>query len=97
MPELQAYYTAHAADGFVILAIESGETPDEVASFVRDQGLTFPVWLDPKGRALEAFQNWNLPSSYVIDRGGTVRLSWTGGVNQPTLEKYLTPLLKENQ
>ena len=97
MPELQAYYTAHAADGFVVIAIESGEPADQVASFVKDYGMTFPVWLDPHGAALEFFQNWNLPSSYVIDRQGIIRYSWTGGINQPTLEQYVTPLLEENK
>jgi peroxiredoxin len=97
MPELQAYYAAHAADGFVIVSIESGEPADEVASFVQEYGMTFPVWLDPKIVALDAFQNWNLPSSYVIDGDGMVRMSWTGGINQPTLEYYVTPLLEENK
>jgi peroxiredoxin len=93
MPELQAYYQAHAADGFVILAIESGEPADIVDKFVKQYKLTFPVWLDPKGAALDAFQNWNLPSSYIIDRSGNVRLVWMGGVNQAVLEKYVTPLI----
>ncbi len=97
MPELQAYYTAHAAEGFVVIAIESGEPFDEVASFVHEYGMIFPVWLDPHSATLETFHNWNLPSSYVIDRYGIVRLSWTGGINQPTLEQYVTPLLKENK
>ena len=95
MPELQAYYTAHAAEGFVVVAIESGEPADQVASFVQEYGMSFPVWLDPHGTALEIFQNWNLPSSYVIDRDGKVRLSWTGAINQPTLEQYITPLFEE--
>jgi peroxiredoxin len=97
MPELQAYYTGHAAEGFVVIAIESGEPAEEVASFVQEYGMSFPVWLDPHGTALEIFKNWNLPSSYVIDRDGMVRLSWTGAINQPTLEQYLTPLLEENK
>jgi peroxiredoxin len=95
MPELEAYYQAHAGDGFVIVAIESGEPADVVEKFVQQHGLTFPVWLDPQGAALEAFQNWNLPSSYVIDRSGIVRLSWTGGVDRAALEKYVTPLLEK--
>jgi peroxiredoxin len=96
MPELQAYYAAHAAEGFVIVSIESGEPADQVASFVKEYGMTFPVWLDPQILALEAFQNWNLPSSYIIDRDRIVRLSWTGGINQATLEQFVTPLLEEN-
>jgi peroxiredoxin len=97
MPELQAYYTTHDAEGFVVLAIESGESSDQVASFAKEYGMSFPVWLDPQGKALENFQNWNLPSSYVIDRDGIVRLSWTGAINQPTMEQYVTPLLEENK
>ncbi|HEX7541357.1 MAG TPA: TlpA disulfide reductase family protein, partial [Anaerolineales bacterium] len=97
MPELQAYFTAHASEGFVVVAIESGEPADQVASFVKEYGMSFPVWLDPQGKALENFQNWNLPSSYVIDRDEIVRLSWTGAINQPTLEQYVTPLLEENK
>ena len=97
MPGLQAYFTTHAAEGFVVVAIESGEPVDQVATFVKEFGLTFPVWLDPQGMALDTFKNWDLPSSYVIDRQGIVRLSWTGGINQPTLEQYVTPLLEEKK
>ncbi len=97
MPELQAYFDAHAAEGFVVVAIESGEPADQVASFVQEFRMTFPVWLDPQSKALETFNNWDLPSSYVVDRDGIVRLSWTGGINRSTLEQYVTPLLEENK
>lgn len=95
MPALQSYYSLHADQGLVVVAIESGEGPEDVAAFVDQYGLTFPVWLDPQGAALEAFQNWNLPSTYIIDRSGTVVYSWTGEVNLETLETYVTPLLGE--
>ena len=94
MPELKSYYEAHRDEGFVIVAIESGEPADEVTAFASSYGLTFPVWLDPTGEALEAFANFNLPSSYVIDRDGVIRMYWTGPVDVGTLEKYVTPLLE---
>jgi peroxiredoxin len=97
MPELQAYYTAHTTEGFVVVAIESGEPADQVTFFGQEYRMSFPIWLDPQSTALEIFQNWNLPNSYVIDRDGIVRLSWTGGINQLTLEQYVTPLLEENK
>jgi peroxiredoxin len=68
-----------------------------VASFVKEYGLTFPIWLDPLSKSQGVFKNWDLPSSYVIDRDGIVRLSWTGAMNQPTLEQYVTPLLEEDK
>jgi len=95
MPELQAYYHAHIKQGFVIIAIASGEPAATVADFVRQFGMTFPVWLDPEGNALDAFENMDLPSSYLVDQEGTIRLRWTGPVNRGTLEKYVTTLLEK--
>jgi len=97
IPELEAYQAAHQAEGFLVVAIESGETADQVNAFVHENGVTLTVWLDPTGSALDAFQNWDLPSSYVIDRDGRLRMAWTGAINQATLEKYVTPLLEENK
>jgi peroxiredoxin len=94
MPELLAYYQAHAAQGFVLIAISAGEPASVVQAFVDEFGLTFPVWLDPEMAALATFQNPNLPNSYVIDRDGVVRLAWTGPINRATLEEYVTPLVE---
>ena len=95
MPTLLAYYEEHKDEGFSLIAIEAGEPAEEVAEFVADYGLTFPVWLDPQNKALIAFQNQGLPNSYVIDRDGTVRLAWTGAISKSMLEKYVTPLLED--
>jgi peroxiredoxin len=95
LPELQAYYQAHAKQGFVIVGIESGEPAATVSGFVHRLGLTFPIWLDPDGTALDAFENMSLPSSYLMDQKGVLRMSWTGQINQDTLEKYVTPLLEK--
>jgi cytochrome c biogenesis protein CcmG/thiol:disulfide interchange protein DsbE len=93
MPALETYFEEHSRDGLVIVAIESGESLEQVTSFARQYGLTFTILLDPHATALEAFRNWNLPSTYIIDRDGTVVMSWTGEVDRTTLETYVTPLL----
>lgn len=95
MPELQAYYSKHASQSFVIVAIESGEPASTVTDFANQYELSFPIWIDPHGAALDAFKNWNLPSSYLIDSTGMVRLAWVGPVNQATLERYVTPFLEK--
>ncbi len=93
MPTLVAYYNQHAADGLMIVAIEAGDARDQVQKFADQYQMPFAVWVDPQTKALDAFKNQNLPSSYVIDRTGTVRLMWTGEINRETLEKFVTPLL----
>jgi peroxiredoxin len=95
MPTLEAYYQEHKNAGFVIVAIEDGEPVSEVAAFAKSYSLSFPVWPDPKYVATTAFKTNGLPTSFVIDRSGTVRLTWTGAITRSALEKYVTPLLSE--
>jgi peroxiredoxin len=94
MPTLQAYYDDHDQDGFQIVAIEAGEPASEVAQFVNDYQLTFPVLLDPAQKSLVAFANFSLPNSYIVDRQGIVRLAWNGGIDRTNLEKFVTPILE---
>jgi peroxiredoxin len=95
MPELQTFYENYKADGFVLIAIDQEETKEVVQPFVEEFGLTFPVWLDENYQAEREFNTMSLPSSFVIDRTGRVRLMWVGGVSEKFLEKYVTQLIKE--
>jgi thiol-disulfide isomerase/thioredoxin len=96
MPILKAYYEDHVADGFVTIAVNDGDPDDAVAAFAQEYDLTFSVWLDPTYEATErAFKTLNLPSSFVIDREGYVRLRWVGEIDRASLEKYVTPLILE--
>jgi len=96
MPALQSFYNKHREQGFVVIAINDGDPTPDVMQFVKDYGLTFPVWLDPTYIATEqAFKTLTLPSSYVINRTGTIQLQWMGGISLRALEQYVAPLLTE--
>ena len=96
MPTLQAYHDKYKDEGFAVIAINDGDPTPDVLQFVKDFELAFPVWLDPTYIATEdAFKTLNLPSSFVIDREGTVRLSWVGEIKSKMLEKHVTPIIKE--
>lgn len=95
MPTLQAFYDKYNSDGFVLIAIDQGETSQQVIPFVNEYNLTFPIWLDIGSEAGRVFKTMNLPSSYVIDRTGRVRLMWIGGISKKNLEKYVPDVIKE--
>ncbi|HEU4743997.1 MAG TPA: TlpA disulfide reductase family protein [Anaerolineales bacterium] len=96
MPALQSFFTKHRDDGFVVIAINDGDPTQDVLQFVKDYRLTFPVWLDPTYIATEqAFKTMNLPSSFVIDRTGTIRLQWVGGISRKMLDQHVSPLIME--
>ena len=98
MPTLQAFYDKYRDEGFTIIAINDGDPTEDVLQFEEDYQLSFPIWLDPKYYATEqAFKTMNLPSSFVIDRAGTVRLMWVGAISRRMLDEYVTPIIKEQQ
>jgi peroxiredoxin len=96
MPALQSFYNRHRDDGFVVIGINDGDIQAEVLQFLREYRLTFPIWLDPTYIATEqAFKTLGLPSSFVIDREGTIRLQWMGGISRKMLDQHVTPLIME--
>jgi len=97
MPTLQAFYEKYKDDGFVLVAINQEEQRQAVLPFVDEFGLTFPVWLDEEFQAGRSFKTVSLPSSYVVDRSGQVRLMWIGGISKRNLEKFVTNLIQEQQ
>lgn len=96
MPTLKSFYEKHADQGFIVVALDQGDGADDVKAFATSYELSFPVLLDPNFEAESAFRTMGyLPSSYVIDRDGTVRLAWTGAITANMLEKYVTPIITE--
>jgi len=95
LPTLNAFHADHADDGFVIIGINDGEELQVVKDYVARSGLIFPIWTDPTYLSESAFNTMNLPSSFVIDRGGQVRLQWVGAISREMLEKYVVPIIKE--
>lgn len=95
MPTLQAFYEAHRQQNFELVAIEAGGAVEDVARFVDQYQLKFTVWPDPEEKVYQAFRNVSLPSSWLIDPAGQIRLTWTGAISREMLENYVTPLLEE--
>ena len=93
LPALEAIYRRYREQGFVVLGVNIGETRDLVGSFVTRSGLTFPILLDPDEASLRAFGTISLPSSFLIDRQGTLRARWLGATCERELEEAILPVL----
>ena len=95
MPDFAAIYQQRQADGFVVLAVNAFEPPEEVAAFVDEFALTFPVILDESGTinteiygaAVEGY-----PTSLLIDRDGVIVQRFPGIVETPELLRALDTL-----
>ena len=93
MPALESYYTAHEADGLVLLAVNAGESRATVNAFIAQTGFTFPVLLDPGQRVLSGLGIQAFPTSILIGRDGRVMYMQAGALTPEMLESRLTPLL----
>jgi len=92
MPSLQDRYDRYQAQGFVVLAVNDEEPAADVESYVQELGLSFPVLLDPTGEVQQLYAIRGYPSSYLIDRDGTIHLVQIGLLAENTLDRSLAEL-----
>jgi peroxiredoxin len=82
MPDLNALHQQYGAEhDFLVLGVNDDESADVVGAFARQQGIAFPLLLDPHGLVMEKlFDVRYLPTSYIIDREGNIRDTWRGQI-----------------
>lgn len=94
LPSLARLQKLFRTSDFTVIAVNVGEEPDAVFSFV---GTTnFPVLLDRDSSAMMRWSIKGLPTTYVVDRSGKLVLRATGGrdFDDPTIVSQIKELLK---
>jgi peroxiredoxin len=94
MKTIETVYKDYKDRGLVVLGVNMTyqDDPQKVTPFVREEGLTFPILLDETGTMANAYQLKSLPSSYFIDRDGTIHEVVIGG---PMAEALLRTRIEE--
>ena len=94
MPALARLRAKLAARGFEVLAVNQGEMPARVSAFVDRAGLDLAVVLDRDKAVSKAWQVRALPTTFVVDASGRIRLYAVGELDTgPALEAAIVPLL----
>ncbi len=84
----------HRGADLVIIAVEvGGQTPKSALKRLGAE-LSFPMTLRLRGRGYGRIKG-AVPTNYVIDKQGVVRFAEAGAFNAASLEKIVTPLLRE--
>lgn len=98
MPALERAYQAEKARGLEILAVNT-TYQDQLAAaqtFVVEHGLSFPILLDRTGELANRYQMRALPTTFFVDREGTIRKVIIGGpMDETTLRSTVDDLLAE--
>ena len=65
---------------FKILAVDMGESHEEVTRFVNEVNPEFTILMDQSGQSIAAWQVFAAPSNFIIDPQGKIRYTLFGGV-----------------
>ena len=93
MPVLDAYYQRYKDSGFVLIAINSGESASTASRFIQSTPYTFIVGIDPTNQFSGYFGITGLPISIVFDKQGDIQYRHTGQISPDVLDAQVTPLL----
>jgi cytochrome c biogenesis protein CcmG/thiol:disulfide interchange protein DsbE len=82
IPALERLHLANASRGLVIAGVSIDVVDDttRIATFARELGATYPLWLDRDDRVSMVFRSIGVPSTYLIDRAGVLRWRHMGPV-----------------
>lgn len=69
---MERLWKQHRERGFVIVAVSVDSDTKLVVPFVNKGRFTFPIVLDPKLEAANAYGVRALPSSFIVDRQGNM-------------------------
>ncbi len=92
MPHMQEFYEDYKEEGVVILGVNMTTTEKNhlnVAPFVEEYGLTFPILLDTEGDVLAAYQLVAFPTTFVLDEKGVIQEKFQGAIHYEIMEQAI--------
>ena len=97
MPTLDEFYRKYKARGFTVVGVNKDATTAEATRFLAKVPVSFVLVRDASDAAARSFNVKGMPSGYLIDRKGTVRVVHVGfnADHAAALEKEIESLLRE--
>ncbi|MDP2029221.1 MAG: TlpA disulfide reductase family protein [Thiobacillus sp.] len=92
-PVIDDFWQDTRSKGFEVVSISIDDTPEEIASWMRDKGYAFMA-APTNASVAAAFGNVSsVPTSFIVDADGHIRHKVAGQLHHARLEKLVTPLL----
>jgi thiol-disulfide isomerase/thioredoxin len=90
MPALQSAAARHSV--LAVLAVDAGESADDVLAYTRGLGLSFHVVLDPASAIRDRYGVRVFPTTVWVDPAGIARVKHIGALTDQLIERYVLSL-----
>ena len=81
---MERLYTRFRDQGLVLLGVDIMESQEDVAAFIEDYGLSFPIALDLSGVISRRYDIQAIPTTYIINRSGNIIAQVVGSIEWDT-------------
>ncbi len=91
MPDMQSFYekSGEEVEVLAVNATMSEKKEENVAEFVKDFGLTFPILMDTENEVNRKYSIVSIPTSYFVDTNGKVYTKFTGAMSSDYMESTI--------
>jgi len=92
MPALDALYREYRRKGLIVIAINTGQSPENVRAALTGLGVSYPVLLDQQNKSVGSYDVIGVPRIFILDRNSTIRLKIVGSTPRETIRKSIQSL-----
>jgi thiol-disulfide isomerase/thioredoxin len=85
VPSLSRLVARMKGRPFRVVAVNIGESPEDIKQFTESIPVNFDILLDQDGRAVREWKVYAYPSNYLIDRKGNIRFAYRGALEWDAL------------
>ncbi len=95
-PDIQATYDKYKAGGTIVIGVFIQENASDVKKYVQRVGLTYPKIADENTRIASEYRILGIPSHFLIDKSGVLRILRIGSLDPEGMEKALAEIGAES-
>ena len=88
-PALKEIHAKYSGQGLVIVAVSIDESKSDMLEFLKKNAVPFAAVRDAKGNLAEKLDIQSIPTSFLIDRTGKIRMVHNGYAGDSTKQEYI--------
>jgi peroxiredoxin len=93
MKAIEPVWRQHRDQGLLVLAVNAGQSRQEIETFVAPMALSYPILMDPGSKIARAWGVTGLPMTVFIGRDGLVKRRILGESDEATFRAVVEGLL----